>query len=161
MEYYTYQSLGFDNIPILLRPHTFSGSNEYSTIGIRKPEKNVVGFLIRKIFDYLNQTGHLQNDDYSIVGIAYFMDDRAVVVHNGDTDRRSLFFAAEFSGRTSSEVHRQVFPFVNARRPEGLMIIQELPSENEDYHFRIVHDRERDCALAEIINIKDRRRKNQ
>ena len=97
-----------------------------------------------------------------VAGIAYMKDKSIIMVYNrleNEDEIACLSMQKDYyktapvpKGVRVSSNEEYLEGMVNAREPEALCILQEIPSPNPTmYHFRIVHDKESDVISGNII----------
>ena len=161
----TFSDLGFDGISNLATIRTDPKDGCMLPMLFSKKSKSIhEGLLTPTIMKHLQHDHIIHEDTGFIAAIAYLLDGSVQYAYNKSNDR---CFRVE-SGRYEPErgakegcsgnaefVRRKVMQM----HPEGLMLYQEIPWDEENYAFRIIHDTPEDTAeglSAEAEKIRQR-----
>lgn len=161
-KYFTYASLGFAGVRPMTKPKAPSENKYYNTLIIKRPKNNIVAFLTNEIVEYSKHQGYLSLKGRFVAGLAYMRDKSVVMVYNrmeNENEIACFLMPRDYYKRAPipEGIHARsnieyLEGMINAREPEALCILQEIPSPNPTmYHFRIVHDKESDVISGSII----------
>ena len=144
---HTFSSLGFGGINNIAKVSMDKDSKNFLPIEIsRKDEPIYKKYLIPALMKYVRDAG----DGIGFVAaVAYFMDGHVEYAYNNSNSRQYVVtggtYDAEYyksdkcpNGLTSNA--QLVAGELTAKKPEGLMLFQEIPGDERSYRFRVVHD---------------------
>lgn len=156
----TFDDLGFDNFEVVIRPVQPEGAAAYSTLNIKKPIENLRDFMYRNLAYHMNNVSIGSFVGQFFGGAAYMRDGSVVIVYNGVADDQSdKLYAMVLAPDQYKKVNAEgvelknnieyVRGIFNARKPRALLLLQEIEGTDENnYHFRIVHERKEDSKQA-------------
>lgn len=167
---YTFASLGFKGVHHIVEPSLPKGNKYYNTLGINKPKENIGKYLADELIKFSSDIYNGNLNGVFICGVAYMMDDSVIFVYNGTNENSNMLYSSILDrdyykrgikpeGIVIKDNIDYLRGFINARKPKGMVILQELPSPVRSmFHFRIVHDEESDANYNNIIEFPRKER---
>ena len=150
MTNFTFSDRGFDEVQNIAKVETDEETKTLLPVTIKRTKQPIFKkFLIPTLTKYVQQK-EIRHKEVGFVGaIAYFMDGRVEYAYNDSTKLQCVVtggaYEPEFykSDRcpegylNNAEYVRDKFM---SKNPEGLMLYQEIPGDEENYKFRVIHD---------------------